>query len=77
MKIKKAVCFGDRTAERNILQSTSYRGTQKMSNLKESIGEILLYLQFPLEQKQQQKGWDLLEILLMQYVKTKIRGEKL
>ncbi len=73
-EIKKAVCFGDRTAGRN-LRNISYQETPKMSNLKESIGDLLLYLQTPLGRNEKQNGFNLIEILLFQYIEIKYSGD--
>ena len=37
------------------------------SNLKESIGELLLYLQMPLSETGRQRYWQLFELELRQY----------
>ncbi len=47
-----------------------------MSNLKESIGELLLYLQTPLGRNEKQKGYSLFKILLKQYFETQYQEEK-
>jgi hypothetical protein len=72
--IKKAGLCG-RPAQDNELQIVSYQGTQIMSNLKESIGELLLFLQRPMGQNEEKKGYSLLEILLKQYLESKYQGK--
>jgi hypothetical protein len=69
VKIKKAAAVTATEIQYN--QTESYRKDQRQSSLKDSIGEFLLYLQFPLEIKQLQKGWSLFEILLLQYIELK------
>ena len=65
-EIKKAA--GRTAAGQNKLTRTSYQRIKPMSssNLKESIGELLLYLQTPIGRNKKQKGYSLLEILLTQ-----------
>ena len=66
MKTKKASAG---TPAGNKLQIKSYRGIPKMSttNLKESIGEILLF-----GDKRQKSYWPLLDVMLRQYVCLRI-----
>lgn len=74
--IKKAAPLQRITAQNN-LRNISYQEIPKMSkkNLKESIGELLLYLQTPLGRNEKQKGFHLFEILLFQYIELKYSGD--
>ncbi|MFC1781113.1 hypothetical protein ACFLZ8_02480 [Planctomycetota bacterium] len=79
MKAQKetAARLGQQAARKTKLQKSSYQRNKPMSssNLKESLGELLLYLQTPIGRNKKQKGYSLLEILLMQYIETEYQGD--
>jgi hypothetical protein len=73
---ERAARLGQQAATKNHLQVKTYRKATPMSrtNLKESIGTLLLYLQFPLTAEQQEKGLCLFEVLLTRYLEAKRLG---
>ena len=66
--IKKAVCFAGRAAKQNEPYRKSYLKAALLSILKEQVGELLLYLQTPLPQNEQQNYWQVFESCLRQYI---------
>ncbi|MFX0194892.1 MAG: hypothetical protein ACFFCW_02125 [Candidatus Hodarchaeota archaeon] len=64
-------------APKNAQQTKSYQCCARKSsgNLKGQIGELLLYLQTTLSQKEQTRGWQVFEQSLRYYVSVKKLGE--
>jgi hypothetical protein len=75
-KKEVAACLPEQAAGKNHLQKETYGRATSMSrtNLKESVGTLLLYLQFPLTAEQQEKGLCLFEVLLTRYLEAKRLG---
>ena len=71
MLIKRQEAAACATARENKQLNKSYRNSVSDSREKLQIGEFLLYLQQPLSQIQQKKGWALFELKLKQYVDLK------
>jgi hypothetical protein len=57
------------------IQSAKCLSTKELTEMKESLGEILLALQCPLTAKEQQELWQCFELLLSQYSEQKIKEE--
>ncbi len=74
--IKKAA--GLTAAGEKKLQNRSYKQPAQLSrgNLKENLGLLLYHLQSPLTQKQRRIGWQLVEVLLTQYVSERPRAAR-
>lgn len=66
MKTKKAAALT--AAIRNEPHSKSYQKDKPVSSLKEQIGQLLLYMQTPPPQNEQQKYWQIFESFLRRYV---------
>ena len=68
MKIKKAAA--STAAKKNKLHRETYPKPAPLSrsNLKENLGLLLYHLQSPLIQHQRRIGWQLFEVLLVQYL---------
>ena len=66
----KAATSAEATAQNYNRLKKSYRNCAPRSsaNLKEKIGQLLLYMQTPLPQNEQQKYWQIFESFLRRYV---------
>ena len=73
MKTKKAAALT--AAIRNEPYPKSYQKDKPVSSLKEQIGQLLLYMQNPSPQNEQQKYWQIFESCLRMYVDLKACGE--
>ena len=73
---QQAVTSAEATAQNYNRLSKSYQDCAPKSsgNLKEKIGELLLYLQDPLSQHQRQKCWTLFDLMLRCYLDIKFCG---
>ena len=63
-----ATYISQQATAQNQLLSKSYQMNKNVSNSKELLGELLLYLQSPSNQKQERNVWGLFEIMLIQYI---------
>lgn len=75
MKTKKAAALT--AAIRNEPHPKSYQKDKPVSSLKEQIGQLLLYMQTPPPQNEQQKYWQQFETMLSQYLDLKICGGRI
>jgi len=57
-----------------VYRNCARRSSSKLRNLRNQIGELLLYLQTAPSQSQQQEYWTLFEAKLRQYVALKLCG---
>jgi hypothetical protein len=57
------------------IKSAKCLSAKELSEIGESLGEILLDLQCPLTAKEQQEFWQCFESLLAQYAEQKIKEE--
>ena len=64
----KAVCFAGRTAQSLNHFNILYQKDCKLSSLKEQTGQLLLCMQTPPPQNEQQKYWEVFESCLRRYV---------
>ena len=69
----KAATSAKATAQNYNRQTESYQqcAPKARDNLKEQIGLLLYHLQSPLTQSQRRTGWQLLGVMLLQYVDLK------
>jgi hypothetical protein len=65
---KRAVRSADRAAQALNHFDISYQKDSKLSSLKLQVGELLLYLQTPLPQNEQQNYWQVFESCLRRYI---------
>jgi len=65
---KMAACVSAQTADKNESHCKTYLKAAPLSSIKEQIGQLLLYMQTPLPQNEQQKYWQIFESFLRRYV---------
>jgi len=68
---KMAACVSAQTADKNESHCKTYLKAAPLSSIKEQIGQLLLYMQIPLPQNEQQKDWQVFESCLRRYVDLK------